>query len=1108
MLSWKKFAVAVELFVEVETATHRLSEVMKKDPKFYHVPGWFEYVSALGASLLVEATGKLFRDYKPNDPDALSDSESDSGSDSDPENDSEGNSEAESDSGSSSDSDIEAVDELTPSTAEPTRVQPLLSLEYLVSSLSIFQATVPHDTIYALLAIAKDTTPSASDEDTQTLMDQTKHVLEVFTEKKRYRVEYGQPFVDVCKDFVQFCIEHSDQTRALDVICRPWAPEPQKRKRRLPLPQKRARESVNSKITNGIITNGNTDTEHHQIPHSISEDGSNHTNSLPETPPPPEPRDNMPMPSWIPKLSGAAYAMYSQAGVHELKMGRKNADTLVGLPPSFSSLERNYNAAQTKVLDPKALKFRRRTKMKHYSMYVKGFVLDTVLEVQPSSQGGAIPREWAKAAGWRHAPDDDPPDDFWRTLVADRGRDGRNPPVYYSRACKESFFKGGLQSGRVDTTDLINNERCSVVAQFCRRVQAVIWNRSLIRTAETKRLGLANQNALKDDLVCILYGCSAPVILRRREKDAGDIDKEVEEDIQHWRLDTKSRILRNFRRIKKFREKRKSEKEAYLKWDQRMREEWEKDDKWRHLREEVLKNDNASKKQHASDAPPNSTKVMIVEAERLETEQRTPKSTLLAGPSKSDSGVLPSDLPLPDDDSGLFSNEISSDEAVSFSDAQSLLLLNKSGAQGAPSAAEDSELVEKEKKEAENKRKKEELQTAWELILEKMAEERPKDKEFKAWKTAKRAEARKAEIEQEKERLKEEERETLERKEAMRGQAKRKKSKRKDRKEERQVEPQPAKFVEKEQGNSTQDVIKSWNQPRVNWRKFELRLKFGRRWKRIVRMRKILTRTFGECVFLWRRNKTRPQIQAKMRAIPVEPSKDKVSNPSQQTVANGYSSSDRRDPNRSRVQETTLTTQYRNGFSGTAARHSVSASPLIDSQGRTRSKTFPNQSSKQDSNHHTRAMTLRPPFDPQANSEEINDTKTTTQEDRSEQRPNGNSELPKRNGLVGGKADKSKASCDAYLEPLRAQIKGKYLLQKESKEMKAEEQKLGRELQDGEKEDLKKRVKDHNKRVPDNMGYHEFLGECYIHGMMDGEAMGYQNNYGEEPIPARVFELR
>jgi len=60
-IPWKDFAVAVELFVEVESATHRLSEVMQKDERFFHVPGWFEYVSQLGASLLVDATGKVFR---------------------------------------------------------------------------------------------------------------------------------------------------------------------------------------------------------------------------------------------------------------------------------------------------------------------------------------------------------------------------------------------------------------------------------------------------------------------------------------------------------------------------------------------------------------------------------------------------------------------------------------------------------------------------------------------------------------------------------------------------------------------------------------------------------------------------------------------------------------------------------------------------------------------------------------------------------------------------------------------------------------------------------------------------------------------------------------
>ena len=236
-IAWSKFAVGVELFVEVETATHRLSEVMKKDPRFYHVPGWFEYVSALGASLLVDATGKLFRDYKANA------TRSDPGLDPGPDFDSDSESNSESDSGSDTAFDAEANSKARSTAVQPTRGQPLLGLEYLVSSLSIFEATVEHDTIYALLAIAKDTTPSASDEETGLLLDHTQHVLEVFTQKKRYKVEYERTYVDVCKDFVKCCIErslHSDPTRALDVICRPWATEEKKNvaKQNIPVWQK------------------------------------------------------------------------------------------------------------------------------------------------------------------------------------------------------------------------------------------------------------------------------------------------------------------------------------------------------------------------------------------------------------------------------------------------------------------------------------------------------------------------------------------------------------------------------------------------------------------------------------------------------------------------------------------------------------------------------------------------------------------------------------------------------------------------------------------------------------------------------------------------------
>ncbi|KAL9609432.1 MAG: hypothetical protein Q9167_005808 [Letrouitia subvulpina] len=569
-ISWKKFAVAVELFVEVETATHRLSEVMKKDPRFYHVPGWFEYVSALGASLLVEAAGKLFRDYKPNGPvQLIEDLNSDSGSEAD---DSDGK-DADSEMGETKDEEEEAESERGDGATIPTKHpigQPLLSLEYLVSSLSIFEVTKPHDAVYALLAIARDTTPLADDQrGFRRQLVNTQYVLEGFTQKKRYTVDYQQPFADVCKEFVSFCIEWSkDSTRALDIICRPWAPDVTnsdpnfKRKRKL----SRSSEKNEPKSKRSFTAEGRSSSDHyHETSRHPSRDQSSY-NSLSPSKLQRERRiakvssPELPLPSWIPSLSGAAYAMYSQAGVHTLKMGRKNADTLVGLPASSQSLERNYNAAGTRGVDLKSLRFVKRPKLKHWSMYVQGFVLDKVVETQPSSQGGAIPRGWAKAGGWVDVPDSDPPDEFWRTLVADRGRDGRNPPVYYSSACKESFAKGGLSSGSVNLTDLINNQRCSVIAQFCRRVQAVIWNRCFITTksersdlADDERLGLTGQDVQCGDLICILYGCSVPVALRRLRKSKEDILQEMEDELSVMR----ESIFKKYKRLRDYRQYRK-----------------------------------------------------------------------------------------------------------------------------------------------------------------------------------------------------------------------------------------------------------------------------------------------------------------------------------------------------------------------------------------------------------------------------------------------------------------------------------------------------------------------------------------------------------------------
>lgn len=537
-IGWRDFAVAVELFVEVETATHRLSEVMRQDSKEKHVPGLFEYVSALGASLLVDATDRLFRDFKQEhqaieEKNQNGDDESDSDVDGDDENEASERRVAGNRSQKCPQSSLVAKNQM----------RPLLSLEYLVTSLTIFDTTMAHDTIYALLAIAKDTTPHAASRSTDVSKstDYVRHGLEIFTQRRQYNVDYDLPYVDVCREFIQFAIARSmqfDPSRALDVICRPWATD-----QKALTTRKKSQNQVHSRrkkeqpaLQQHSYNRGHSRSAPRDNVQPLDQEaGSKRMKEL-DKQHESMGLEDMELPSWAPQLSGAPFGMFQQAGIAGLTMSRKNADPLVGAP---SATRKIYTAAETKKVDTQALKFRKRftNGLNHYSMYVKGFELDSIEKVEQVSLNGQIPREWAGLAGWEGAKGT-PPEAFWRTLVADRGTDGKNPPVYYSRACAESFKKGGFESGAVNTADLIHYERNSVVSQFCRRVQAVIWNRALVKTKKG-RLGLVNKDVKEGDSVCILYGLSVPVVLRKSpRKEGGVFEKELQ-----WEAENLAKIV-------------------------------------------------------------------------------------------------------------------------------------------------------------------------------------------------------------------------------------------------------------------------------------------------------------------------------------------------------------------------------------------------------------------------------------------------------------------------------------------------------------------------------------------------------------------------------------
>jgi hypothetical protein len=99
-------------------------------------------------------------------------------------------------------------------------------------------------------------------------------------------------------------------------------------------------------------------------------------------------------------------------------------------------------------------------------------------------------------------------------------------------------FKAKTKSrtqGNLDSRVLINEGRSTIVAEFLRRVQAVIWNRLLMKD-KSGRLGLVRSDVRPGDKICILYGCSVPVILRGYDKKKEHGEKNFDEE---WSINFK-----------------------------------------------------------------------------------------------------------------------------------------------------------------------------------------------------------------------------------------------------------------------------------------------------------------------------------------------------------------------------------------------------------------------------------------------------------------------------------------------------------------------------------------------------------------------------------------
>ncbi|KAJ4369964.1 hypothetical protein N0V83_005728 [Neocucurbitaria cava] len=136
------------------------------------------------------------------------------------------------------------------------------------------------------------------------------------------------------------------------------------------------------------------------------------------------------------------------------------------------------------------------------------------------------------------------PDAIWRTLCADRDSEGQTASSSYRIAMlylleastnasnRKNFTNVFEQISSIDVEELLETDLPGYVMEYLKVVRDTIWNRRTFRSMvvddeEGVLVGLVPQLAKVGDQVCILYGCSVPVILRKLSGDTKD---------PHWRL--------------------------------------------------------------------------------------------------------------------------------------------------------------------------------------------------------------------------------------------------------------------------------------------------------------------------------------------------------------------------------------------------------------------------------------------------------------------------------------------------------------------------------------------------------------------------------------------
>jgi hypothetical protein len=361
------------------------------------------------------------------------------------------------------------------------RIRRRLTIEALVSKLSVFRTTNHLDRIFTVLALAKDGPPLIED----TLMEYSQEpggALEI-------EIDYTKSVLEVYQDFVSHAI---GQSLSLDIICRRWASSVSEQELILPTWVRPLQPFLQPPFDSNISERTDADC-------LVGIPDRNYYHAS---------RGTMANYRIVPILSVPRRSSLSVRGIRIDKIFKLGA-----LAPEGIILREWLELGGCNIVDKTA---------------PEGIILREWLEpggcntVDKTAPEGIMVREWLEL-GDCNTVNKTAPKNFWRTLVADRGPNGSRTPSWYNRAflyCLHHL----TPNGNINMNQLIAEDAASsrLIVSFLQRVQAVIWNRKFLVSWYNCWIGLAPMAAEVEDIICILYGCSVPVVLRPQKDKSGE----------------------------------------------------------------------------------------------------------------------------------------------------------------------------------------------------------------------------------------------------------------------------------------------------------------------------------------------------------------------------------------------------------------------------------------------------------------------------------------------------------------------------------------------------------------------------------------------------------